>query len=66
MAPIDRQEVVRMNRDMPYSFAIFDLDASPVTPSTDPVLISSAAGDGIRRSTVTGWRNWQTQRNEIR
>jgi len=31
MTPIDKQEIVRMNRDTLYSFAIFDLDASPVT-----------------------------------
>lgn len=29
--PIDRQEVVRMNRDTLYSSAVFDLDAGPVT-----------------------------------
>ena len=29
--PIDRQEVVRMNRDTLYSNGVFDLDASPVT-----------------------------------
>ena len=31
MTPIDKQEIVRMNRDTLNSFAIFDLDASPVT-----------------------------------
>lgn len=31
MTPIDKQEIVRMNRDTLYSFAIFDLDAAPVT-----------------------------------
>jgi len=31
--PIDEQKVVRMNRDTLYSFAIFDLDAGPVTLS---------------------------------
>ncbi|MGA8750526.1 MAG: DUF1254 domain-containing protein [Pseudolabrys sp.] len=30
-APIDRQDVVRMNRDTLYSGAVFDLDAAPVT-----------------------------------
>jgi hypothetical protein len=30
-APIDKQDVVRMNRDTLYSAAVFDLDASPVT-----------------------------------
>lgn len=30
MTPIDKQEVVRMNRDTLYSFAVFDLDAAPV------------------------------------
>ena len=29
--PIDRQTVIRMNRDTLYSAAVFDLDASPVT-----------------------------------
>jgi hypothetical protein len=29
--PIDKQDVIRMNRDTLYSFGIFDLDASPVT-----------------------------------
>ncbi|MGL6224033.1 MAG: DUF1254 domain-containing protein, partial [Steroidobacteraceae bacterium] len=29
--PIDRQEVVRMNRDTLYSSAVFDLDAGAVT-----------------------------------
>jgi hypothetical protein len=29
--PIDRQDVVRMNRDTLYSTAVFDLDAGPVT-----------------------------------
>ena len=62
MTPIDKQEIVRMNRDTLYSFAIFNLDASPVTPSSDPVLIPFAAGDGIRRSSMAGWWNWQTQR----
>ena len=32
MTPIDKQEIVRMNRDTLYSLAIVDLDASPVTP----------------------------------
>jgi para-nitrobenzyl esterase len=31
MTPIDKQEIVRMNRDTLYSLAIFDLDAAPVT-----------------------------------
>jgi para-nitrobenzyl esterase len=31
MTPIDKQDIVRMNRDTLYSFAIFDLDAAPVT-----------------------------------
>ena len=31
MTPIDRQGVVRMNRDTLYSSAVFDLDAGPVT-----------------------------------
>lgn len=30
-APIDKQDVIRMNRDTLYSSAIFDLDAGPVT-----------------------------------
>lgn len=29
--PIDKQRVIRMNRDTLYSFGIFDLDAGPVT-----------------------------------
>lgn len=29
--PIDKQDVIRMNRDTLYSFGIFDLDAGPVT-----------------------------------
>ena len=29
--PIDKQDVIRMNRDTLYSFCIFDLDAAPVT-----------------------------------
>jgi hypothetical protein len=32
-APIDKQDVVRMNRDTLYSAAVFDLDAAPVTIS---------------------------------
>ncbi|MGE8065998.1 DUF1254 domain-containing protein [Pseudomonas sp. NPDC089569] len=31
LAPIDKQSVIRMNRDTLYSFGVFDLDASPVT-----------------------------------
>lgn len=31
LAPIDKQTVIRMNRDTLYSFAVFDLDAAPVT-----------------------------------
>ncbi|MBB3146699.1 hypothetical protein FHS21_003115 [Phyllobacterium trifolii] len=31
MAAIDKQDVVRMNRDTLYSSGIFDLDAAPVT-----------------------------------
>jgi hypothetical protein len=31
MTPIDKQEIVRVNRDTLYSFAIFDLDAAPVS-----------------------------------
>src|SRR6478735_2320651 len=30
-ADIDKQTVIRMNRDTLYSFAVFDLDAGPVT-----------------------------------
>jgi hypothetical protein len=30
-APIDKQTVVRLNRDTLYSAAVFDLDAGPVT-----------------------------------
>jgi hypothetical protein len=30
-APVDKQDVVRMNRDTLYSAAVFDLDAAPVT-----------------------------------
>ncbi|OUT60868.1 MAG: hypothetical protein CBB71_06240 [Rhodopirellula sp. TMED11] len=29
--PIDKQDVIRMNRDTLYSFGVFDLEASPVT-----------------------------------
>ena len=29
--PVDKQDVVRMNRDTLYSAAVFDLDAGPVT-----------------------------------
>lgn len=31
LAPIDRQTVIRLNRDTLYSFGVFDLDAGPVT-----------------------------------
>jgi hypothetical protein len=31
LAPIDRQTVIRMNRDTLYSFGVFDLDAGPLT-----------------------------------
>jgi hypothetical protein len=31
LTPIDKQSVIRMNRDTFYSFGVFDLDASPVT-----------------------------------
>jgi para-nitrobenzyl esterase len=31
IAPIDRQDVIRMNRDTLYSSGVFDLDAGPVT-----------------------------------
>ena len=31
LAEIDRQTVIRLNRDTLYSFGVFDLDASPVT-----------------------------------
>ncbi len=31
LAPIDKQTVIRLNRDTLYSFAVFDLDAAPVT-----------------------------------
>jgi hypothetical protein len=31
LAPLDKQSVVRMNRDTLYSEAVFDLDAAPVT-----------------------------------
>ena len=30
-SPIDKQEVIRMNRDTLYSAAVFDLEAAPVT-----------------------------------
>lgn len=30
-SPIDRQTVIRLNRDTLYSGAVFDLDAAPVT-----------------------------------
>ena len=30
-APVDRQLIVRLNRDTIYSSAVFDLDAGPVT-----------------------------------
>jgi hypothetical protein len=31
LAPIDKQTVIRLNRDTLYSFGVFDLDAGPVT-----------------------------------
>ncbi len=31
LAPIDNQNVIRLNRDTLYSFGVFDLDAGPVT-----------------------------------
>jgi hypothetical protein len=31
LAPIDKQTVIRMNRDTLYSFGVFDLNAAPVT-----------------------------------
>lgn len=31
VAPVDKQDVVRMNRDTVYSSAVFDLEAAPVT-----------------------------------
>jgi len=31
LAPIDHQNVIRINRDTLYSFGVFDLDAAPVT-----------------------------------
>ena len=31
LAPIDNQNVIRMNRDTLYSFGVFDLDAGPLT-----------------------------------
>lgn len=31
LAPIDRQTVIRLNRDTLYSFGVFDLDAGPLT-----------------------------------
>ncbi|MCU1717761.1 DUF1254 domain-containing protein [Pseudomonas sp. 5P_3.1_Bac2] len=31
MAPVDKQNVIRLNRDTLYSSAVFDLDAGPVT-----------------------------------
>lgn len=31
LAPVDRQNVIRLNRDTLYSSAVFDLDAGPVT-----------------------------------
>jgi hypothetical protein len=43
MAAIDRQTVIRMNRDTIYSFGVFDLDASPVTlklPDSDKRYLS--------------------------
>jgi hypothetical protein len=33
LVPLDRQTVIRMNRDTLYSAAVFDLDAGPVTIS---------------------------------
>jgi hypothetical protein len=33
LADIDRQNVIRLNRDTLYSFGVFDLDASPLTVS---------------------------------
>jgi hypothetical protein len=43
MAPIDRQEVVRLNRDTLYSSGVFDLPAAPLTialPDTGKRFIS--------------------------
>lgn len=31
LAPIDEQNVIRLNRDTLYSFGVFDLDAAPIT-----------------------------------
>jgi len=35
-APIDKQSVIRLNRDTLYSSAVFDLDAGPVTVTLPP------------------------------
>ncbi|RUM96951.1 DUF1254 domain-containing protein [Pseudaminobacter arsenicus] len=46
--PIDKQAVIRMNRDTLYSSAVFDLDAGPVTitlPSTDNRFMSAQVLD---------------------
>lgn len=43
MAPLDKQTVIRLNRDTLYSSGVFDLDAGPVTitlPPTDGRFIS--------------------------
>ncbi|MCO5066161.1 MAG: DUF1214 domain-containing protein [Rhizobiaceae bacterium] len=43
MAPLDKQTVIRLNRDTLYSSALFDLDAGPVTitlPDSDGRFIS--------------------------
>lgn len=36
MTPLDKQAIIRMNRDTLYSSAVFDLDAGPVTVTLPP------------------------------
>jgi hypothetical protein len=38
--PTDKQTVVRTNRDTPYSTAVFDLDASPISYKRHTVTFS--------------------------
>ncbi|CAN7706915.1 MULTISPECIES: DUF1214 domain-containing protein [Ensifer] len=43
MVPLDKQTIIRLNRDTLYSSAVFDLDAGPVTinvPDTDDRFVS--------------------------
>ncbi|MBD9529575.1 DUF1254 domain-containing protein [Paracoccus sp. PAR01] len=48
MTPVDKQAIIRMNRDTLYSSALFDLDAGPVTitvPQTDGRFMSMQVFD---------------------